>query len=63
MGISSSFTIGDKGEYEEALKYYQKDLQIILGTSGQKHTGLANSYNAIGAAYKAKGNYTSALKQ
>ena len=48
-------------EYEEALEYYQKSLEIQTRVSGQDHPDVADSFNNIGAVYAGKGDLENAL--
>ena len=48
-------------EYEEALKFYKKDLQIIEKSRPQNDSNLAISYNNIGNVHACMGNYPEAL--
>ncbi len=50
-----------KGEYDKALLYYDKDLQICLKVYGEEHPSTATSYNNIGSVYDSKGGYDKAL--
>jgi tetratricopeptide (TPR) repeat protein len=51
----------NKGEYDKALEYYEKDLAISIKTLGAEHPAVATSYNNIGGAYNAKGEYDKAI--
>ena len=44
----------NKGEYDKALEYYQKDLAISLKQLGPDHPDVATSYNNIAFLYKTK---------
>lgn len=48
-------------EYNNALEYYFKDLEISEKTLGKEHLETAISYNNIGAVYWKQGNYNMAL--
>jgi tetratricopeptide (TPR) repeat protein len=50
-----------KGEYEEALSYYEKALKIRQRSLPPNHPDLAMSYNNIGAVYYNMGEYSNAL--
>ena len=52
-----------QGKYEEALEYYQKDLDITVRLVGQDHPDVANSFNNIGTVYAGKGDLENALVQ
>lgn len=49
-------------EYDDALKYYGKALEIRKKVLGAKHPDTANSYNNIGIVYYDLGKYKDALK-
>ncbi|RDC65533.1 tetratricopeptide repeat protein [Adhaeribacter pallidiroseus] len=51
-----------KGEYDRALQFYQKALQLRRKILGDDHPGLCSSYNNIGIIYYRKGEYDQALK-
>jgi tetratricopeptide (TPR) repeat protein len=51
----------DQGEYEEAIAYYEKSLEIDKKTLPPNHLNLAHSYNNIGLAYYNMGEYSKAL--
>jgi len=51
----------NKGEYDKALEYYEKDLAISIKTLGAEHPAVATSYNNIGSAYDNKGEYDKAI--
>jgi tetratricopeptide (TPR) repeat protein len=51
----------DKGEYKEALSYYEKALEIRQQSLPPNHPNLAASYNNIGTVYKNMGEYSKAL--
>ena len=53
---------GNKGEYDKAIGYYEKDLAIQLKKLGVEHPRVGTSYNNIGLAYRSKGEYDKALK-
>jgi tetratricopeptide (TPR) repeat protein len=50
-----------KGEYEEALSYYEKALKIRQRSLPPNHPDLAMSYNNIGLVYYNMGDYPKAL--
>ena len=51
-----------QGNYEEALEYYQKDLDITVRLVGQDHPDVASSYSNIGVVYRKKGDRTAATE-
>jgi len=51
-----------KGEYDKALEFYQKSLEINLISLPPNHPDLATSYNNIGLVYNSKGEYDIALE-
>jgi tetratricopeptide (TPR) repeat protein len=51
----------DQGEYEEAITFYEKSLEISRKTLPSNHPDLAHSYTNIGAAYDNMGDYPKAL--
>ncbi len=51
-----------KGNYDNALKYYNKSLNMRLKTLGDEHPDVAASFNNIGLVYHKKGDYDNALK-
>jgi len=51
----------NKGEYDKALDFYQKSLEIKLKTLGGEHPSVADSYNNIGLVWDIKGEYDKAL--
>jgi tetratricopeptide (TPR) repeat protein len=51
----------DQGNYTEAIKYYEKSLEIREKTLPANHPHLATSYNNIGAVYVNMGEYSRAL--
>jgi tetratricopeptide (TPR) repeat protein len=60
------FWLGDllhyMGEYEKALEYLQRSLNIRLKIYGEEHPDVAETYNSIGYAYVIKGEYEKALE-
>jgi Tfp pilus assembly protein PilF len=52
-----------QGQYERALEYYQKVLEINIKVSGQDHPEVATSFINIGAVYAGKGDFENALVQ
>ena len=51
-----------QGKYTEAIKYYQKNLDILKCHLPANHPYIAHSYNNIGALYRKMGNYSKALE-
>ena len=51
-----------QGKYEEALEYYQKDLDITVRLVGQDHPDVAGSYKNIGIVYGKKGDRAAATE-
>ena len=51
-----------KGEYTQALEYYEKALQIWLQVYGKLHPDVATSYVGIGLVYYCQDDYGQALK-
>ncbi|CAF3389584.1 unnamed protein product [Rotaria sp. Silwood2] len=51
----------NKGNYDEALKFYQKSLEIRQNILSQNHPDLADTYTAIGLLHDNKGKYLKAL--
>jgi len=49
------------GEYDKALEWYQKCLDIELKTLGAEHPDVATSYSKIGGVWYEKGEYDKAL--
>lgn len=50
------------GDYDKALEYYFKALEITKDVLGEKHRDTAMSYNNIGAVYDDLGDYDKALE-
>jgi len=60
--VAASYTnIGNvyrkQGQYERALEYYQKALDIDIKVSGQDHPDVAVSYHNLAAVYQSQGNH------
>ena len=55
-GVSLKFA-----QYDLALEWYQKCLDIYLKTLGAEHPDVATSYNNVGEIWKFKGEYDKAL--
>lgn len=56
-------TYGEQGEFDTAIGYYKKALQLKVETLGNvEHPDLAASYNNIGINYYLKGEYDAAQK-
>ncbi|CAF3904094.1 unnamed protein product [Adineta steineri] len=51
----------DQGDYEKAIWYYEKALEICQKTLPSNHPSLATSYNNIGSVYSKMGEYSKAL--
>jgi tetratricopeptide (TPR) repeat protein len=51
-----------QGNYEEALKYYGKALQIYKKVLEEEHPDIAAIYNNLAVVYYCQGNYEEALK-
>ena len=51
----------NQGEYREAIKFYEKALEIYQKTLPANHPLLATSYNNIGLVYSKMGDYSKAL--
>ncbi|CAF4659011.1 unnamed protein product, partial [Didymodactylos carnosus] len=52
----------DQGDYEKALKSYEKSLEIELISLPPNHPDIATTYNNIGLVYDNQGDYEKALK-
>jgi tetratricopeptide (TPR) repeat protein len=48
-------------EYEEAIKYYEKSLEIKLKIHGDQHPSIARTYHNLGSVWKTIGKYDQAL--
>ncbi|CAF4193395.1 unnamed protein product [Didymodactylos carnosus] len=53
---------GNQGDYEKALKYYEKSLEIKLISLPPNHPDIARTYNNIGLVYGTQADYEKALK-
>jgi CHAT domain-containing protein len=51
-----------KGDYEQALDYIQKSLEIKVQFYGQKHPAVVLPYLSLGNIYYSKGDYNQALQ-
>ncbi|MCL2425126.1 MAG: tetratricopeptide repeat protein [Oscillospiraceae bacterium] len=51
-----------QGDYEKALEWYYKALNIYEKTIGKEHPSTATTYNNIALVYKNQGNYEKALE-
>jgi tetratricopeptide (TPR) repeat protein len=52
---------GKKGDYDTALDYHKKSLDIKEKVLGTEHPDTATAYNNIAGIYKSKGDYDTAL--
>jgi tetratricopeptide (TPR) repeat protein len=52
----------EKGDYNKALEYYNKALNIQVSLLGNEDANIATSYKNIGAAYYRKGAFNKALE-
>ncbi|MEA1936503.1 MAG: tetratricopeptide repeat protein [Patescibacteria group bacterium] len=50
------------GEYDKAIKYYEKALEVYLKTTGENHPNTANTYNNLGIVYDSKSDYDKAIE-
>jgi tetratricopeptide (TPR) repeat protein len=50
-----------KGEYDKAIEYYEKALQINVRAFGDQHPNLARNYNSLGGAWNYKREYDKAI--
>ncbi len=50
-----------KGDYAQAIAYYEKALASDLKTFGPEHPHVARSWNNLGGAWHAKGDYDQAI--
>jgi len=50
-----------KGEYDKAISYHEKALEINLITTGENNPDTASIYNNLGSAYNSKGKYDKAI--
>merc|ERR1711965_254410 len=51
-----------QGKYDEALEYYNKDLEINLKKLGNDHPDVARTYNNMALVYDSQGKYDEALE-
>jgi tetratricopeptide (TPR) repeat protein len=51
----------NQGEYQEAIRFYEKSIEIYKKTLPLNHLNLAASYNNIGLVYDSMGEYSKAL--
>ena len=49
-----------KGEYDQAIEYFEKALARDLKTFGPKHPDVARDLNNLGLAWKGQGEYVKA---
>jgi tetratricopeptide (TPR) repeat protein len=59
--VSLGYVKNDQGDYEKAIWYYEKGLEIYEKTLPPNHPDLATSYNNIGTVYDTMGEYSKAL--
>ena len=52
----------DMGDYDKALEYYGKALEIVESKLGKDHPYTATTYNNIAGVHYAKGDYDKALE-
>ena len=52
----------EKGEYDLALEFYQKSLEGEIGQYGEDDPVVAQRYNDLAFAFKAKKNFQKALE-
>ena len=52
----------EQGDYEKALEYYEKDLEISERVLGSDHPSTATTYNNMAGVYKEQGDYEKALE-
>ena len=50
-----------KGNYDKAIDYYEKALQINMKALGENHIEVATNYNNLGSAWQSKGDYDKAI--
>ncbi|ETO00302.1 hypothetical protein RFI_37144 [Reticulomyxa filosa] len=50
----------DKGEYDKAIEYYEKDLKISLNTQRSNHIDAL--YHSLGVVHQNEGEYDKAIK-
>jgi tetratricopeptide (TPR) repeat protein len=55
------WTMDEQGEYADAIKFYEKSLEIRLQNLPPNHPDLASSYNNISMMYDDRGEYSKAL--
>ncbi|CAF0764160.1 unnamed protein product [Adineta steineri] len=58
---SLGYTKDEQGDYEKAICYYEKALEIRQKTLPSNHPSFATSYNNIGCVYNKMGEYSKAL--
>jgi len=58
LGVAYS----NQGNYNEAVKYYQRALKIDIKKLGIEHPDVAGDYHNLGVAYSNQGNYDKAIE-
>jgi tetratricopeptide (TPR) repeat protein len=51
-----------KGDYDQAIKFYNKSLSIKIANFGENYSDVAKTYNNIGVIYMDKGKYSQAIE-
>lgn len=59
---SLGYCFDNMGDYDKALEYYGKALEIRESKLGKDHPSTAMTYNNIAGVYRAKGDYDKALE-
>jgi tetratricopeptide (TPR) repeat protein len=62
LSSSLAFVYCSLGEYDKALEFNNKSLNIRLNIYGEKHPDTARSYNNIGTVFSSLGEYDKALE-
>ncbi len=50
-----------KGEYDKAIGYHEKALEVDIATFGESHPNVAGDWGNLGLAWAAKGEYDKAI--